>query len=1455
MPRTYSNKFNRGEIDEKIMTRDDVERVHNACSLQENFLPSRAGYMEYRSGSEYMGLAKVGVTHKLVPFVDDGNIPTMLEFSSTETNPSVETVRMWVDGVLQTTTATLDTIVNEAMAGGTGWTGSNSGAGSNASGAARWKLTGGTGSGDWGRIYQTYVSSNGDRTIAVGIEVSPVLIQIGTNGVESNDIFEGWLAPGYHVMTFDPGITNVTITFANDKPYSGYVAQCTHLAAGDLEVTGFIFTDNSGDQGTVLDTIRFAQVNDVLFLVSDGYSISGQQVPIVVIKRRAAASWSFEKPEITDGPFGPLNLTSVTLTPSVTIGDGTLTASQDFFSAESVSNYYQIVHGGTIGICQVIAYTSSTVVDVRVVQAMGATTASLDWYQGYFGTYLPGPTSIEIYEGRMWLAGGARIYASVSDQFTSFDSSLTGDSAAISRTIGFGPVGDVSWLIGGDVLMMGLSAEEVQVLSNGDYDSITPTNIRIQRGTNRGAAAVKPAVVDQVIYFVQRGLKKIFALSGLRGEKIEARDITLIHPEITFPGITRIQYVSEPEPRLYVLLSDSSLRVVLFDDVENVLAWSRITIGGSVTIHDLAASPSTSDDEVYMIVERAGIRSIERFADIAAARGQSDSRHYDSHVYYNNPGATATGLDHLEGIVCNVWADGVEKGTETPLSGSVTLAETDWVDVVIGIKHTAWWTSNRLARYIEESVLNYRKRIRQIGLIMRSVAIRTFSYGPDALNLMPMPDVEDGTITAPTTEAEPTIVDKILGTEEGDMTIYDMNFYGDYMICACDSVPSPLAAVNDTEMVFYDGNIYLPFGTNSGSTSVQELWRYNIATGSVIEMATPPAGHFQHAVTELDGVIYSYSQEASPTNGFMAYDVATDTWLTVAQPTLAYNDAAMAGYNGNIYQYGGNNAGAPTSTFQVYNVAGDSWSTPGFTGAPIVMMKCEGCCPTTGAGQGIFYFGGGLTGGGTTQTKEFWSYDIGTSHFAKLSDMPTAKGDHQMHHDENGYIWAFGGRTRFPAVVDNDVARYDITGGTWSEPDTTTGDEVTRPYSRERGGQCIDTTNDRLYVYGGRNWDFDSSSTLIASLWSAPIPAGVIGSWTEELSQLAPAAGAVRVFDVSDYENMTATAFLNLVSPVSSDDLRAFGVVVPDEGNFAYFVTKEDDDGTLHRGVAKVDLSDPGNPTLDSYAEGGTNVTTVNSAIQFIHGHVLAPSFETNGELAAIDASTMTPVGTDLALAYTTNPANPHRTALVGNYWYISWEDDIHIVDVSNPASLTLLNKVSRIDGSEAPHCIVDGQFLYCLDDTNGKIFVYVLDDPTTPELLGTVQDDSLLNATDFMSFSPWIYATTATTIVAVDARIPTAPVFFAEWTGFAGQTRIESRQANILFTGSTDSTGILYASDQRSWLLVDYDEMSFELNGTYHPDSRLTIKAEGPCTVLSITYEVEDIDDQTNGSDGPSAS
>lgn len=1453
MPRGYANKFNRGEVDEGVMARDDVERVHNSSSLMDNFMPQRIGPMVYRPGTEYLGDALVNESHFLMAFVDDGTIPTILEFSQSNANPSVESLRFWLDGVLAQATGTTDTITNPSFATDiVGWTDDSSGAGSSAwEAAGRLDLTGGSADGDWGRVYQTLTVTSGERTLRVDVQDTPVRVQIGTAGSQSSDIFEDVLGFGVHLLTWTSDGSATTLTLSNDKPYSAFCSEIDYEAAGDLVVSGPMVTDTS-TTGATLQTLRYTQINDVMFITDGAYDLTGYSWPFWIIKRRGNKSWSFELPNTIDGPFGPINDTSTTLTPGATSGDTTLTASNDFFdfsgTGKSTYDYYQLLHGDVYGICQVLSVTSPTVANVRIVSEFGGTTAVRDWWKGLFGSFLPSPTSAEIFEGRLYLAGGSRLYGSVSDLYTSFDELVTGDSAALTKTIGFGPVQDVSWLLGGDVLMMGLSSEEVQVSSNGDRDAITASNANVRRGTNKGSAKVRPQVVDGVIYFINRGLKKLYALSGLKAEQVAAHDTTLLHPEILDPGVKRIIYSSEPEPRMYCLLTDGSLRVLLFDNVEEVTAWSRITLGGGGTVEDLVSAPTGGEDEVYMVVERSGTRYIERLAKFSESIGGSDSRHYDSHVYESSPGSTVTGLGHLEGLTVHVWADGIEKQSTEVSAGAITLLESSWVDVVVGIRHTATWTSNKLSRYVENTVLNFRKRVVQIGLVMRSVALRNFRYGPDASTLSDMPEIDNGRPRAPTTEPEPTIVDSITG----GLAVQGMEIQDDYLYAATTSVPSNLSVYNDQYMVWYDDNIYIVCGVTTGGLGSDEIWRYDVSTGAIADMTPAPAIAFSHYLAELDGVIYVTTGTVG--DYLMAYDIASNTWLTVAQPTTSYTEAACGAYNGKLYMYGGNSGGVAQTNWGIYDIALDSWSYSATLGTVSALRQHAGCCPVTGTGAGKFYVYGGIDHT-NADMNTLYEYDIATNTWSSLGAGPGAvRGEMQLVSGGDGYLYTFSGKKRTGSIYDKGLYRYDIGGTSWSTLHTVTDEGATHPYSRTNSGLAFDATNGRLYVYGGNNFNAPDAGTgwgedYLPAMWYWDISGG---AWTEANESLVPTGGCLRIVDISDYENLGDPAGLNMTSDVSSDDLLAYNVLP--EGDYAYLIVREEDDGTLNRGIAVADISSAASPSQVGFLEGGTDVATIGRGFVKQGDHLITCSHSTNGDLAAIDVSDPTSPtleSTELTLTYTTNPVNADMMALSGNYLYIAWEDDLHIVNITDPAALTLDNTMSSAAGS-ATMCLIEGQWLYIAEPSLGKIHVYTLDVATAPALVGTLTDTALIGLTDMVSFSPWLYVVNETKGFVVDFRVPTLPVTHATYTGFVGLTSLASKQANVLFAGGDTGEGVIYAADQRSWLYVDYDEMSFEFNGTYETDSRVTLRATGPATVLAITYEVEDIDNPTDGSDRP---
>lgn len=1482
MPRTITNKFNRGEIDERALVRDDVEEVHNTCELMENWLPRRGGWMQYRPGTEALGACKTAANHRIIPFVDDGDVPTLLEFSSSSANPSSEVVRIWSNDALLEVTATADTITNDDFAANiTGWSDDSDGAGATTwsslhGGSAR--ITGGPSAGDSGALYQTVTTTAGERTLELFIEEAQMLLQIGTSGARSNDIFEGLLSTGYHMITFTADGSNVTYTVSNTNAYYGYLQYLQYKATGTFELEAPFFT-STDTLGTTLDTVRYTQINDVLFLTSSGYYLEGYAWPLINVRRWSTKSWSFELPEITDGPFGFLNDSPITLTPSTKTGNGNLTASNDFFTDPGhVGRKYKLVHGDTEGICEILTVTSPTVATMRVLRPFGSSggkAATRDWYEGRLAYYLPSPTTVDVYQNRLWLAGGARIYGSVSDLFLSFDETIEGNSAAIQKTIALGPVQEISWLAGGDELFIGLTAEEMRVTSTADYEAVTQNNITLRRGTNRGSKNVQSVIVNGLVYFIQRSGKKLLSMTGLRGEEAVTQDTTVLHPTITEAGIKRIAYTAEPEPRMYVLLEDGTLRCMLFDNVENITAWSRITIGGGATVVDIATVPSGGDDQIYIIVDRSGIsRSIEHFVDEDTALGQSDSRHFDSHMYFTSPGGSVSGLDHLEGVVADIWADGQPRGRSQVAGGIVALDETVWTDVVVGVRHTAKWKSNRLARYIDESVFNYRKRIAQIGLIARDFAIRTFKYGPDESNLYDMPDIEDGRPRPPTDDPYPTITDTLLGTLEGNMDTTDLTLYGDYIIAACDSIPSPPDVRRDQFMEYnpVDGHVYILGGLSTGGTASKQAWKYDPVNETLTQLADidkilGSSGLVEHDVTYHQGYMFFFNAYSQYEWG--VYEIATDTWLdpTTTPSTddtpgyTVQNYPCMAAYDGDVYYFGGQTASYPSNNFWKYDISTDTHIDESLSASGTTLWhdKSAMVAPQSGSGAGNLYMFGGrecatAPPAATAYSSAFYEYDISLQTWSGLSETgQTAKLNPGMASADDDFLYQFGGDEG--SLTYDDVMRiYDIDAGSWSFT-LSTPDGINHPYGKKQFGMTGDSDRLKVYIHGGVQVA-PSYPTYRKDFWEWDIAGS---SWTLVTTEIAPAAGGARTFNKADPEVLTTADYLNIES--GSDDIRAYAVTVDQARGIAFYMGIEDDDATINKVVASVDISDPDNISQLGYLEGGTNVVTNNKGLAFDGRYLFLTSFVDLAKLYAIDTAdpaNMVNVG-NVTLTYGTNAPQPERMVYDSGYVYIAWEDDIHVIDVSDPNNMSVVstdpvdvNSGARVLASWCEFIVQDGSYMVTANPVNHSIQIYRKLSPVSLEYLGGLSDSTNLNTmVDVNIFWPYIYVATATLTSVIDATNPASPSIIATYQGYTDVTSMVGQSPGLFFSGSTTSSGQIYASDVRSWELIDYDEPSFEFPGEFDTDTRLYFECTGPATILQVSYEIEDIDYPQRGSDG----
>lgn len=543
-------------------------------------------------------------------------------------------------------------------------------------------------------------------------------------------------------VTMDPdvgGAAKVTLTFnksildALDNDYTGVIYK--YVSSGQDVTVAATTDDDATDPIFVFGTGLARTFGIVVIITSGTYAI------IRLEKSFDSITWQ----KISDFTTG------ISFTSSLTDGlDGAeiyyRLRVEDDGGAPFVGDMILTYDYGSIeGEARVINSTADTYQEAQWYKQPGRLDATRDWYVGSWGGKNPYPTAVGFYEGRLWFAGNNKIWGSVTDNYTSFDRNLDGASASIERTIGFGPVDNVLWLAPSTRLMAGLASAEINIRSSTFGEVLTDLNTNLKSSTNYGVAPIRPIVIDDEIVFVQRGQNKIISLSySINSDAHAGVDLNTLNPTILDQRVVRMEMVRNPETRIYAVLGDGSIAVLMRDPAEDALAWSRITTADSGSYKDICVLPAIDEDKIYLVVERTDGTYIEKFASLKDCIGANRSDHFDSFVYYNSPGATSVSVAHLASLATvRVWADGEDRGDFTVTAGNITLTSA-WTDVTIGLTFEADYTSNKLMGYDDITVLGTRKRIVNTGLIMRNVVAGAVKIGPSIAGLDNMPGLEDG---------------------------------------------------------------------------------------------------------------------------------------------------------------------------------------------------------------------------------------------------------------------------------------------------------------------------------------------------------------------------------------------------------------------------------------------------------------------------------------------------------------------------------------------------------------------------------------------------------------------------------------------------------------------------------------------------------------------------------------
>lgn len=415
--------------------------------------------------------------------------------------------------------------------------------------------------------------------------------------------------------------------------------------------------------------------------------------------------------------------------------------------------------GGLTGIVKITGYTDEQTVSAAVLKDLGGTTGTTDWNEGEWSNRRGYPSAVALHEGRLWWAGKTKVIGSISDAYESFDEDVTGDSALINRSIGSGPVDNINWIVSLSRLLIGTDGQEWTARSSSLDEPLTATNFNLKSPSNQGSAEVGAVKLDDTALFVQSSGQKLFRMANTASTNYGYGDyassnLMELCPEIAMSGILRIAVQRQPDTRVHCLLGDGTVALLINQPAEDVLAWVNIETDGQV--EDIVVLPGDEEDEVFYQVARtvngSTVRYLEKWAQESDCVGGSLNRQADSFVIYDDvPTTTITGLSHLQGRECIVWADGKDKGTHIVTGGSITLDE-QVSEAVIGLGYSAKYKSSKLAYAADQgTALTMRKKLDALSLILLNTHYQGLQYGSDFDNMDDLPLVEAEAETAPDT--------------------------------------------------------------------------------------------------------------------------------------------------------------------------------------------------------------------------------------------------------------------------------------------------------------------------------------------------------------------------------------------------------------------------------------------------------------------------------------------------------------------------------------------------------------------------------------------------------------------------------------------------------------------------------------------------------------------------------
>ncbi len=290
--------------------------------------------------------------------------------------------------------------------------------------------------------------------------------------------------------------------------------------------------------------------------------------------------------------------------------------------------------GSTVGVARIVSFSSATSVGIEVIKGFSRAGATEIWDIGAWAPSEEYPNCVAFSLGRLWVARRRRLWASVSDDYFSFQDGSEADRS-IDITLRSRSSEGVRWMRHLDFLCVGTRNEEYVIRPATVAEPIGPSNIDPGLMSEEGGAPIEAQVGGDSIIFVHRSGRRVYQFAhnprALTDSSFISVDLNRLNYETTEDGVVNICIQQEPERRIFLVLKSGIMKTSLFRREEEIVAWSTFRTDGFV--EDACVFPELDVDAVYFIVRRKVgenyVRMIERLTDELPLNDE-DMVHLDS---------------------------------------------------------------------------------------------------------------------------------------------------------------------------------------------------------------------------------------------------------------------------------------------------------------------------------------------------------------------------------------------------------------------------------------------------------------------------------------------------------------------------------------------------------------------------------------------------------------------------------------------------------------------------------------------------------------------------------------------------------------------------------------------------------------------------------------------------------